>query len=50
MGSIKRGKLRVASAVPGTMRVTGQALSVAVLGAIAASRLGVSGTRTSHCD
>jgi EmrB/QacA subfamily drug resistance transporter len=45
MGSVERSKLSVASAFLGTMRVTGQALSVAILGAIAASQLGVSGTR-----
>jgi hypothetical protein len=45
MGSVERSKLSLAGAFLGTMRVTGQALSVAVLGAIAASQLGVSGTR-----
>jgi EmrB/QacA subfamily drug resistance transporter len=45
MGSVERSKLSLASAFLGTMRVTGQALSVAVLGGIAASQLGVSGTR-----
>jgi len=45
MGSVERSKLSLASAFLSTMRVTGQALSVAVLGAIAASQLGVSGTR-----
>ena len=45
MGSVERSRLSLASAFLGTMRVTGQALSVAVLGAIAASQLGVSGSR-----
>ena len=45
MGSVERSKLSLAGAFLATMRVTGQALSVAVLGAIAASQLGVSGTR-----
>jgi len=45
MGSVKRSELSLAGAFLGTMRVTGQALSVAVLGAIAASQLGVSGSR-----
>jgi EmrB/QacA subfamily drug resistance transporter len=45
MGSVERSKLSLASGFLGTMRVTGQALSVAVLGAIAASKLGVSGSR-----
>jgi MFS family permease len=45
MGSVERSKLSLASAFLSTMRVTGQALSVAVLGGIAASQLGVSGTR-----
>ena len=45
MGSVKRSELSLASAFLSTMRVTGQALSVAVLGAIAASQLGVSGSR-----
>jgi len=43
MGSVARGQLSVASAFLGTMRVTGQALSVAVLGGIAASKLGLLG-------
>ena len=38
MGSVRRDQLGVASAFLATMRVTGQALSVAVLGGIAASR------------
>ncbi len=45
MGSVERSKLSLASAFLSTMRVTGQALSVAVLGAIAASQLGISGSR-----
>jgi EmrB/QacA subfamily drug resistance transporter len=43
MGSVERRQLSVASAFLGTMRVTGQALSVGVLGSIAASRLGAGG-------
>jgi EmrB/QacA subfamily drug resistance transporter len=45
MGSVDRSQLSVASAFLGTMRVTGQALSVAVLGGIAASHLGSGGWR-----
>ena len=45
MGSVERRQLGVASAFVGTMRVTGQALSVAVLGGIAASTLGPTGGR-----
>jgi MFS family permease len=45
MGSVDRSQLSVASAFLGTMRVTGQALSVAVLGGIAASHLGPGGWR-----
>jgi len=45
MGSVERSQLSVASAFLGTMRVTGQALSVAILGGIAASRLGSGGWR-----
>jgi len=45
MGSVKRQQLGVAGAFLGTMRVTGQALSVALLGGIAASRLGTGGWR-----
>lgn len=45
MGSVERGQLGVASAFLATMRVTGQALSVAFLGGIAASRLGSGGWR-----
>jgi EmrB/QacA subfamily drug resistance transporter len=43
MGSVARPQLSVASAFLGTMRVTGQALSVALLGSIAAARLGPGG-------
>ncbi len=43
MGSVRREQLSVASAFLGTMRVTGQSLSVGVLGSIAASRLGPGG-------
>jgi EmrB/QacA subfamily drug resistance transporter len=43
MGSVQRQQLSVASAFLGTMRVTGQSLSVALLGSIAASRLGPGG-------
>jgi EmrB/QacA subfamily drug resistance transporter len=43
MGSVERHQLSVASAFLGTMRVTGQALSVGLLGSIAASRLGAGG-------
>jgi EmrB/QacA subfamily drug resistance transporter len=45
MGSVRRDQLSVAGAFLGTMRTTGQALSVAVLGGIAASRLGAEGGR-----
>lgn len=45
MGSVERTQLGVASAFLATMRVTGQALSVAFLGGIAASRLGSGGWR-----
>jgi EmrB/QacA subfamily drug resistance transporter len=45
MGSVRRDQLGVASAFLSTMRVTGQALSVAVLGGIAASTLGALGGR-----
>ncbi len=45
MGSVGRGQLSVASAFLGTMRVVGQALSVAILGGIASSRLGSEGWR-----
>ena len=43
MGSVERSQLSVASAFLGTMRVIGQALSVAILGGIASSRLGANG-------
>jgi MFS family permease len=43
MGSVDRSQLSVASAFLGTMRVMGQALSIAILGGIASSRLGASG-------
>jgi EmrB/QacA subfamily drug resistance transporter len=45
MGSVDRSQLSVASAFLGTMRVTGQALSVAILGGIAASHLAPGGWR-----
>jgi len=45
MGSVDRSRLSVAGAFMATMRVTGQALSVAILGGIAASRLGAGGWR-----
>ena len=45
MGSVRRDQLSVASAFIGTMRTTGQALSVALLGGIAASQLGRLGSR-----
>jgi EmrB/QacA subfamily drug resistance transporter len=45
MGSVERRQLSLASAFLGTMRVTGQALSVALLGGIAASQLGRMGGR-----
>jgi MFS family permease len=45
MGSVRRDQLSVASAFMGTMRTTGQALSVALLGGIAASQLGRVGSR-----
>jgi len=45
MGSVDRSQLSVAGAFLGTMRVTGQALSVAILGGIAASHLGPGGWR-----
>ncbi|BDU76871.1 MFS transporter [Mesoterricola sediminis] len=43
MGSVDRRQLGLAGAFLPTMRVTGQALSVALLGGIAASRLGPGG-------
>ncbi len=45
MGSVRRDQLSVAGAVMGTMRTAGQALSVALLGGIAASQLGRLGGR-----
>ncbi|WP_243287220.1 MFS transporter [Geothrix terrae] len=45
MGSVSRDQLGMASAFVSTMRVTGQALSVAILGGIAASHLGPGGWR-----
>lgn len=43
MGSVDRSHLGVASATLGTMRFLGQSLSVALLGALASSRLGSGG-------
>ena len=45
MGSVDRSKLGVASGVRFTMSFCGQGLSIAVLGAIAASKLGPTGGR-----
>ena len=45
MGSVRRDQLSVASAFIGMVRTTGQALSVALLGGIAASQLGRLGGR-----
>ena len=45
MGSVRRDQLSVASAFLGTMRTVGMALSVALLGGIAASSLGAAGGR-----
>jgi EmrB/QacA subfamily drug resistance transporter len=45
MGSVERSQLSRASAFMATMRVVGQALSVGILGGIAASRLGPGGWR-----
>ena len=45
MGSVRRDQLSLASAFLGTMRVTGMALSFALLGGVAASELGESGGR-----
>ena len=45
MGSVRRDQLSQASAFLGTMRTSGQALSVALLGGIAASQLGAVGGR-----
>jgi len=45
MGSVRRDQLSQASAFLSTMRTAGQALSVALLGGIAASQLGAAGGR-----
>jgi MFS family permease len=45
MGSVRRDQLSQASAFLSTMRTAGQALSVALLGGIAASQLGAMGGR-----
>ncbi len=45
MGSVARPQLSLASAFLGAMRTTGMALSVALLGGIAASQLGRAGSR-----
>jgi len=45
MGSVRRDQLGLASGFLGTMRTAGQALSVALLGGIAAGPLGVAGGR-----
>jgi MFS family permease len=45
MGSVKRSELSLASGFLGTMRTTGQGVSIALLGAIAASSLGPTGGR-----
>ena len=45
MGAVSRSELGVASGVMSTMRSGGQGLSIAVLGAIAASQLGPTGGR-----
>lgn len=45
MGSVRRDQLSLASAFMGTMRTAGQALSVALLGGIAASQMGRVGSR-----
>ena len=45
MGSVRRDQLSQAGAFLGTMRTSGQALSVALLGGIAASQLGAVGGR-----
>ena len=45
MGSVRRDQLSQASAFLSTMRTSGQALSVALLGGIAASQLGAAGGR-----
>jgi hypothetical protein len=43
MGSVEKRQLSVAGAFLSTMRVTGQALSVGILGSLSAARLGVAG-------
>ena len=45
MGSVERSELGVASGVMSTMRGGGQGLSIAMLGAVAASKLGPTGGR-----
>jgi len=45
MGAVKRSELSLASGFLGTMRTAGQGISVALLGAIAASGLGPTGGR-----
>lgn len=45
MGSVDRSRLSLASGFLSTMRFTGQGLSIAVLGAVAASKLGPEGGR-----
>ena len=45
MGSVERSELGVASGVMATMRSCGQGVSIAMLGAIAASKLGPVGGR-----
>ena len=45
MGSVERSELGVASGVMATMRGGGQGLSIAMLGAVAASKLGPTGGR-----
>ena len=45
MGSVDRSQLSLAASVQGTMRFLGQTLSLAFLGALAASRLGAEGGR-----
>jgi dipeptide/tripeptide permease len=46
LGSVSPGRLSAASAVLGTSRFVGQALSVCILGSIAASSLAVAGGRS----
>ena len=45
MGSVERSQLGLASGFQSTMRFTGQGISMAVLGAIAAYQLGAEGAR-----